>query len=433
MRKILVLLVFITILSGGVYFYFRFIKLKSPLPYSPLPNPEIAVTDIYQGISYEPIEKNKYQVTLFADKLLSPTRVKITPDGKHLLVSQVGGEVLAFDRKGTEWDNSPYLVTKVATNFPGFPPDEAGLTGFIFSSQFTKNGKLFLLYTFKDKTGTTLNRISVSKISERNGRLFGTTPRLVYQANIAGSGSHQITDGVGLMVGGKPHLLFLIGEGFDGKRAQNLEEEGGKVILIQEDGSKPLGVRPFAENPKIEALGIRNAFVITKNMNDPKNRYLFADTGPDKYDRLIYTQFGGENLKAINFGWDGNQDNLTLPVPDPNNSEVADTVLYRFPETRTVTGLAFFQNSDKFLMTLFGKTGSSQNSPGKEIWLGELTELDKQPKVSFRPIIKRVPEADGKLGNPIGLEFDQKTNSFFFLDIMEGRLYQVEEGGDNDE
>ena len=243
---------------------------------------------------------------------------------------------------------------------------------------------------------------------------------------MTGNKSHQITDGTGLMIEGKPHLMFLIGEGFDGKRAQNPEEEGGKVILIQEDGSDPVGPRPFVENPKVEAIGIRNAYVVAKNDGDPQKRYLIADTGPNKYDRLIYTKLGsGENLKPINFGWDGNQDTLAISIPDPNIPEVTDMVIFRFPETRTITGFTFLGESNKLLMTLFGQTGSVQNSPGKEIWIGELTNQDAQPKISFSPIIKRTNEANGKIGNPISLEVDPATNEFFFADILEGRLYQV--------
>ncbi len=271
----------------------------------------------------------------------------------------------------------------------------------------------------------------MTAIKEKRGKLAGSKPQHIYQANIAGASSHQITDGLAVEIQGRPHLLFLIGEGFDGKRAQDPSKEAGKVVLIQEDGSNPLGPRPYTENSNVEALGIRNAYVIAKNPADPAGRYLIADTGPDKYDRLIFTQLGsGQETKPLNFGWDGNQEKLKQPIPDPNNPEISDMVIYRLAETRTFTGLAF-SSGNKFLATIFGKTAEPGNEPGKEIWLGKLTNLAGQPKVSFTPIIKRVNEADKHLGNPIGLEIDPKTNEFYFADIMEGRLYQViPKGGD---
>lgn len=429
MRK--VLLVSLLILGVGTFYFLKNRPQLKDSDYEP-PKSQIPQEEIYQGVSYEANDPNQYEVKLLSSKLVSPTRIRLTPEGKHLLVSQITGELLAFNRTSNGFFDSPYLVTHVETKFPGFPPDEAGLVGITLSKNFEKNGKVFLLYTYKDESGATQNRISVTTLSSSNGKLSGSNPKLIYEANIPGTGSHQITDGVSLRIQGKQHLLVLIGEGFDGKRAQDPSKEGGKVILIQEDGSDPLGPRPYSENPKVEALGIRNAYVITRNPNDPEQRILIADTGPDKYDRLIYTKLGtGLDLKPLNFGWNGDQEKLKNPIPDPNNPSVSDMVIFRLPETRTFTGLTFLPGENKLLATVFGETGSPQNSPGKEIWIGELTNLSAQPKVSFKPIIRRVKEASGKLGNPIGLEVDPQTGNFFFADILEGRLYQVSlKGGD---
>jgi len=421
MRKILALLILL-ILGAGTYFLYLIPKVEY---YSP-PQSQIPEDQIYKEISYEAVDKSKYSVSLVSDKLLSPTRIKLTPNGKHLLVSQITGELLSFDKTKNGWNDKGYLVAKVETSFPGFPPDEAGLTGIVLSSDFNEEGKIFLLHTSKDSADATQNRVSVTNITERGGKLFGTQPEMIYQANIVGASSHQITDGVSLKINNEPHIMFTIGEGLIGKRAQNINEEGGKVILIKEDGSNPDGIRPYSENPRIEAIGIRNAYVITKNPFDPLDRYIIADTGPDKFDRLLYTKLGhGENQKPINFGWDGSQDSLADPIPDPNTINVLDMAIFRLPETRTFAGLVFLNEPGQFLATIFGRTGSFENSPGKEIWLGSITNLTEQPKVSFSPIIKRAEEANGKLGNPIGLEINPINQDFFFADILEGRLYKV--------
>ncbi len=414
--KRVVLLVIILLLTTAVYFFF--LKRSSYAP----PKSQVKPEEIYQGVSYEALDSNKYQVTLLSDKLVSPTRIRITPDAKRLLVSQLTGEIMAFERTETGWSNTPYLVTHVDTKFPGFPPDEAGLTGMILSKNFEKNGKLFLLYTYKEKSGTIQNRISVTIIKEKNGKLKGSRPKLIYQANVSGAGSHQITDGVSLDINNKPHLMFAIGEGFDGKKAQEPNLEGGKIVLIQEDGSNPLGKRPF-ENPKIEAMGIRNAYVMTTNPND-QNKFLIGDTGPDKYDRLIYTNFDGST--RLNFNWNGDQEKLREAIPDPRNPKIRDMVIYRLPQTMTFTGLKFLPDN-RVLAVVFGRTGSAENSPGKEIWLGKMSNLSGQPKISFETIIKRVKGADGKLGNPLGLEIDPETHDFFFCDILESRVYLVKE------
>lgn len=380
--------------------------------------PTVDQSDIFQGVSYQPVDQISLEVNIFAENLFSPTRIKITPDGQHLLVSQINGEVLAFDKKGDGWNKKPYLVTKVDTKFPGFPPDEAGLTGMAFSQDFLNNKKLFLLYTFKEEGGTIQNRISVTTLRKVIGHLKGTKPQLIWQANTPGSGSHQIADAMPLDLNSEKRILFLIGEGFKAERSQNAQMHAGKVLSIKEDGSDTL----------VHALGIRNGYVMAKNPFDPKGRILISDTGPDKYDRLIYTNptLPGQ----LNFGWDGNQDKLAEAIPDPNFKEVKDMTILRLRETKTFTGLAFTKD-ENLLATLFGQTGSPNNSPGKEIVRGKLTKLDGQPQILFETIIKRVEEAGGKLGNPIGLEINPQDGHFFFADVLEGRVYEVKsKGGD---
>ncbi len=155
---------------------------------------------------------------------------------------------------------------------------------------------------------------------------------------------------------------------------------------------------------------------------------MIADTGPDKYDRLIALAYPHlEHNAQVNLNWDGNQDKLNEPIPDPDGPPLKDIVLYRLPDTRTFTGLAFLHSdvqTQTFLATMFGKTGSTDNQPGKEIWLGTLTRPFSQPEITFRPIIQRTQEANGKLGNPIGLALDNDEN-FFFADVLESRIYFV--------
>lgn len=406
-KFLLIILVLVVILLKIDYFK----KLLNPPIHKS--GPTVDSSELFKGVSYAPVDKNNYEVSILADNLFSPTRIKITPDQKHLLVTQINGELLALDRKDGSWTN-PYLVAKIDTNFPGFPPDEAGLVGEVFSENYSQNGKIFLLYTFKDKDGKIQNRISSVILKEKNGKLSGSNEKLIFQANIAGNSSHQITDGLSININGESRLAFLIGEGFDGKRAQDPNLEAGKLMSIKEDGT----------DHKIHALGIRNGYALVASPTDPDKKILISDTGPDKYDRLIYTNpFLGNSL---NFGWNGDQEKLAEAIPDPNFPKVKDMAIFRFPETRTFTGLAF-RSDGQILVTLFGKTGFKDNAPGKEILLGKLTNLSGQPKISFTTIVRRVEEADGKLSNPLGMEIDPKTNDFFFLDVMEGRMYQVKE------
>ncbi len=413
-NKGLIKTVFVILLLALIYIK-RDYLLNLIRPQTAKTGPSVDQSDIYSGVSYEAVNKNLYDVSILADNLLSPTRIKTTPDGKHLLVTQLTGEVMGMDRTDSTW-SKPYLVTKVDTKFPGFPPDEAGLVGMVFSKNYDENGKLFLLYTFKDKEAKVQNRISLTILKDKNGQLTGTQPKFIFQANIEGHASHQITDGIAINLEGTDRIVFLIGEGFDAKRALNTSLQAGKLMSIKEDGT----------DAKIHAIGIRNGYVMTSNPTDPNGRILISDTGPDKYDRLIYTNPFLKNQP--NFGWDGDQEKLAKAIPDPNFPKVSDMTIFRFTETKTFTGLAF-RPDGKVLVTLFGKTGFKDNTPGKEILLGQLSNLNGQPKISFTTIVKRVKEADGKMGNPLGMEIDPKTQDFFFLDVIEGRIYQVKTKG----
>ncbi len=416
MRIVLIILAFLFILAGFLFkdrllFVFR----KTP----------VAQHEVYDGVSYEGTSED-YRVSLFASGLASPTRVRFSPDGNFLLATQITGEVIAFSRNDDGTINAtPSRTVHVETRFPGFPPEEGGLVSVVFSTDYQKTGRIFLLHNYKDRNGKIYNRVSTSSLSTQNRKLIGSKPQVIFQANIDGSHSHQITDGVSVDIQGTPHLLFAVGEGFKAERALDPKLEAGKILLIQYDGTSPKGHRPYPDNPKVEAIGIRNAYVLLTHPSDPHNRVIIADTGPNKYDRLIMAGLGtGKRLKPYAFGWDGNQEKLKDPIPDPNIRAVADLVITRLPETRTFTGLAF-DNEGNVAATLFGQTGSKKNSPGKELWLGKMTGISSQPKVDFTPIIRRKNEADGKLGNPIGLAYDPLDQSFYFADILEGRIYRV--------
>jgi hypothetical protein len=370
-------------------------------------------SEIFSGIGYVPVDSSQFDVAVLSDQVTAPTRLKLTPDGKFLLVTQITGEVLGFKRTNAGWDPKPQLVTKVDTKAAGFPPDELGLVGLVFSADFATNQRVFLLYSYKESDDKIYNRVSSFQLATKENQLQASQPKLIYQANLIGQSSHQITDGLGVKVNDQAYLLFLIGEGFQGQLAQDPAAHAGKLMVMAEDGS----------NPKIQALGIRNAYVLAPNPLDNHRRFFIADTGPDKYDRVIYTDLLTD--KPLNFNWDGNTESLVQAIPDPTFPQVKDVVILRLPETRTFTGLAAHPKTRSILATVFGQTGSLKNTPGKEIWQGELANLDGQPQIKFIPIITRNPAADGKLGNPIGLEVDPQTGDFFFADILEGRIYQV--------
>ena len=227
------------------------------------------------------------------------------------------------------------------------------------------------------------------------------------------------------MINDKSHIMFAVGEAFDASRALKEKLEAGKLILLQSDGSAPADPRPF-QNSKIQAIGIRNALAI--DYDKGSSLVALGDTGPEKYDRLIIGKFhdAGKNDKKLSFNWDGTTQSLEKKVIDLYSNQ-KESVYYRFDPTETIVGLEFLsadQRKGRLLMTTFGQTGSKENTPGKAIYLVEF-EIGSPQKTIITPLVVRSNIALGSMGHPMGVAFDKNTNSIYFGDIIEGRIYQV--------
>jgi len=421
MRKLLAVL-FIVVAVIAVFFFTRkqaplFVEQKT----SPMP------------LMYKAFGDTPLTLSIFDDAMPQITQIEITPDGNYMLVGALEGTVRIYQRVDGVFKRQTDPFFSVKTSQPGFPPQEAGLTGVVLGADFEKSGDVFLTYSFAQEKKSFRNRVTRVTFTKRGDRVVGANPQQIFEANTPGTGSHQIQDGVGVMIGGNPHLLFTVGEGFKSERALDPKIEAGKVMLIQRDGQAPIGERPFPDSPKVQALGIRNAPAIGKN---PLNgKIAIGDTGPNNYDRFLYGKLydaDGKNTKKLSFNWDGSEDSLKKGAPDlyEDNNEM---VLYRWVPTETAVNISFYENpslpklkdgQQYVLVVLFGRTGAKSNTPGKKLMLGVLQEGAKSI-FSFRPIIDRVPAGEGQLGHPIGLAVDPKTHDIYFGDIMEGRIYKV--------
>ncbi|MBP9814335.1 PQQ-dependent sugar dehydrogenase [Candidatus Woesebacteria bacterium] len=421
MRRFLLLLCVALTVAAGAYLFTR---TRTPL----FVQSKVSIaTPTYKGAG-----SIRAEVSIF-DEVAQVTQIDVSPDGNYMLVGTLGGTVWVYQRVDGVFrrQSEPFFVLK--TSQPGFPPEEAGLTGVAYGSDFEKSGDVFLLYSFAFEKKSFRNRVTRVQFTKRGDRVVGINPQQIFEANTAGTGSHQIQDGVGVMVAGKPHLLFTVGEGFVGERALDPTKEAGKVMLVQRDGKEPMGVRPYPESPKVQALGIRNAPAIGIN---PKNgKVAIGDTGPNNYDRFLYgTVFdtAGFNIQKLSFNWNGTEESLKKSAPDLYDAG-KEMVLHRWVPTETAVNIAFYENTtltklkdnqQYVLVVLFGRTGEKNNTPGKKIMLGTLEE-GRQNRLLLSPLIDRAAIGEGQLGHPIGLGVDRSTGDIYFGDIMEGRIYKV--------
>ncbi|MEK7526006.1 MAG: PQQ-dependent sugar dehydrogenase [Patescibacteria group bacterium] len=409
---------FLFILACSVFilmvaYWIVFLKNKSQPAFVSIGN---TITPLYKGVSKDT------KVSVFADNVPYVTDIEITPDGKTLLAAGLTGKIYAFQKVNEQWQRQSELFFDLETFQPGFPPEEAGLTGIILAADFDQSQQVFLNYSYSPSKKTYKNRVSRVTVNKIGESLIGLDPKLIFEANTDGAPSHQIQDGVGLMVANKPHILFGIGEGFKANQALDVNKEAGKLILIQSDGSSPEGIRPY-DNPKIQAIGVRNPPDIA--VNPVNGNIVVSDTGPDHFDRLLYGKLvdsSGDNVKRFNFGWDGKETSLNKTIANPFGS--GNLNLYKWKDTETAVSLSFF-SENQLLVTLFGKTGSKDNTPGKKLILGTIVGN----RITFKTIIDRQKEGDGQLANPIGSAVDPITKEIYFGDLMEGRIYKAALGG----
>lgn len=423
MRKVLFGLVGLILVAVGFYFL---VSNKNSVE-TPLPEETLIPF-------YRPAENINAKVTVVTEKLPQISTIEITSDGKYMFAANLTGNIWVFQKIDGKFVQQEKPFFELETGQPGFPPEEAGLTGIILGADFETSGDIFLTYSFAESEGVLKNRVTKIKFTLTQTGVVGENPTLVFEANALGGPSHQIQDGVGLLVNGKPHIMFSVGEGFKAERALDPLLEAGKVILIQADGKAPEGLRPYPNSPKVQAVGVRNAPAIAYNPKTQK--FALVDTGPSVNDRFLYGKLlpvDGNNSQPLSFNWDGSDESLAMPAFDPYTVAKQDMVLYRWSPTETAVNVAFYENESLpklneneqyVLVSIFGMTGSLQNTSGKKILLGTITHGD-QDKIQFQTLIERADAGEGKLGHPLGLAIDPQTKDVYFGDILEGRIYKV--------
>lgn len=398
---------------------------RSPVLLSP------PVSDAASSYAFSPAFLGN--VSVFDENLGTISHMEITPDGRSMLVATLPGTVWIYHKTDSGFVRQKDPFFSVETAQPGWPPQEAGLTGIALGADFEVSGDVFFLYSFAFEKGSFRNRVVRVQFTKRGSKIVGASPKNIFEATTPGTGSHQIQDGVGVMVRDIPHLMFIMGEGFVAARALDPKEEAGKLMLITRDGEGAAGERPFDENPKVQGLGLRNPPAIARN---PKSGKLaIADTGPSSADRFIYGSMydpDGKNTHALSFNWDGEEDSLQKDAPDLYDGG-KNMIIHRWTPTETAVNIAFYENeklpalpqgSYYALVTLFGRTGEKGNEPGKKIMLATLSE-GLSNAISFQPFILRVPGVADELGHPIGLAVDPETKDLYFGDIIEGRIYKA--------
>jgi glucose/arabinose dehydrogenase len=174
-----------------------------------------------------------------------PWAIDLAPDGRLFVTERPGRvRVVRFDGTTATLQPEPWatVAARVSTN------TERGLLGIALDPQFSRNGFVYLYYSYAGAGNSTLNRLV--RMRDNNGVGVEET---VLLDRIAGSEQH---DGGRVKFGPDGKLYVTTGDGEVQQRAQDLGNASGKVLRLNSDGSIPSD-NPFPNSP-IWSYGHRN-------------------------------------------------------------------------------------------------------------------------------------------------------------------------------
>lgn len=220
---------------------------------------------------------------LVAKRLEMPWAIAFLPDGRALVTERPGRLRLI---EGDHMLDEPIAgVPDVA--FGG----HSGLLDVLVDRDFPTTRRIFLSLMHNGPDGSTIRIVSArleDKALENKKVIFESRPAI------------KATDQIGgrLAFGPDGMLYLTIGDRFQMQRAQNLLDDGGKIIRINTDGSIPPD-NPFVGRddalPEIYSYGHRNPQGIIGNAGD--GQLWSIEQGPKGGDELNIITSGS------NYGW----------------------------------------------------------------------------------------------------------------------------------
>lgn len=339
------------------------------------------------------------------------TRIKLTPDEWSMFVTTLDGKIWALknlDINGTDNGGKYVLQEKpiyqVNTGFE--VGEENGMTGLAVSYDFNLDHYIFVSYA--KKVGSQgKNFIDRLKVNDDDGVWKVIETKNIFVGNTPVLGAHQIQGMITLPIEDKLHVMFGIGEGFHPEYAGDPEREAGKILLVQADGSNPLGQRPFVGYPRVQAMGLRNPYDLARD--EERGIFYITDNGPDVNDRVIQAPLlSGERF---DFGWNGEGGSM-LAVKRDN---VVDEKLLAYTWKVTVAPTDVVVDSlGRFYVNVY----ATERHDSEEVLMGE---WGRNGKLRMQTIaVKKEGEPDSHL---LGLAISGQTGNIWFGDPVDGVIY----------
>jgi len=238
-------------------------------------------------------------VQSFATGFTSLTEITHAPDDSRLFAVQQGGIIKIINSNGTV-NATPFLTLTSTTILSG---GERGLLGLAFHPNYAVNGYFYVNYTRAGDGATVIARYSVSADPNVADATSGTVLLTVSQP-------YSNHNGGTIKFGPDGYLYIGMGDGGSGgdpgNRAQNINENLGKILRIDVDSGSPYGIPPtnpyvdVAGNDEIWSIGMRNPWKFS--FNRLNGDLWVADVGQDAIEEIDKITSPLPNT-GLNFGW----------------------------------------------------------------------------------------------------------------------------------
>jgi glucose/arabinose dehydrogenase len=236
-----------------------------------------------------PTQHHRVRISTVTEGLDRPWGLAFLPDGR-MLVTERPGRLRVVGKDG-KLDPVP------VAGLPKIDPQgQGGLLDVVLHPQYSANGWIYWSYAQKDSSGDNGTEVARGRLAGGPGSWRLENVEVLFRmAPKSGAGLHFgsriVFDRNGLM-------YVTLGERGDKDRAQKLDDHGGKIVRLTDDG-KPAPSNPFANDPRakqeIFSFGHRN---VQGAAIHPITGVLWANEhGPQGGDELNIVKPG------VNYGW----------------------------------------------------------------------------------------------------------------------------------
>ena len=298
-------------------------------------------------ISFFTFSANAQTVAIqsFATGFTSPVEITHPANDARLFVVEQGGNIKILNPDGTV-NATPFLTLTSATIASG---GERGLLGLAFHPNYASNGYFYVDYTRASDGATVIARYSVSA----NPNVADASSASILMTIAQPFANHN---GGTVKFGSDGYLYIGMGDGGSGgdpgNRAQNINENLGKILRIDVDSASPYGIPPtnpfvgVAGNDEIWSIGMRNPWKFS--FNRLNGDLWVADVGQSLAEEINKISSPLPNT-GLNFGWRCYEGNLiydTSGTCPAYASTVAPITQYGHGSGRcSITGGYFYTGS----------------------------------------------------------------------------------------